>query len=142
MRGYFIFQTKCQRNALYDNFINIAKVSKENPKLFWRYQNVSFMEEDVHVHSPLPIDGQTVMWRKTINIMGGNIPDGHFFKWKFSGGNFPWGSFLLSKYKKTIVFLIHQNIVYTAHSSYCSKWVITLNIQFAGSTLNPLKGKM
>ena len=66
----------------YENFFNIAKVPWENSKPFWRYQNFSSREEDVHVLSP--IYGRSVKWRKTINEMGGNIPGVNFL-----GGNFP-----------------------------------------------------
>ena len=78
----------CWSRVFYENFINIANVSWENFKPFWRLQNYLSREEDVHVHSP-SIYGQIVRWRKTINEMGGNIAGGNFL-----GGNFPGGSLM------------------------------------------------
>ena len=44
------------KKSLYENFINIAKVSLEKSKAFWRYQNFSSEEEDVRVLSPPVMD--------------------------------------------------------------------------------------
>ena len=62
------------KNVLYEN---IAKVSWENSKLFWKYQNFSSSKTDVYVHFP-PIYEQSVKWRKIIKEMGGHIPGENF----------------------------------------------------------------
>ena len=77
---FLCFRLRAEKMFFYENFIIVAKVSWENSKPFWRYQNFWSREEDVHVHSP-PIYGRSVKWRKTVNEMGVNIP----------GGNFPEG---------------------------------------------------
>ena len=112
--------------VFYENVINIANVSWENFKPFWRLQNYWSREEDVHVHSP-SIYGRIVKWKKTINEMGGNIPCGNFLSGNFPrgnlvGGNFAAGNFPGGNFPKTVwnnvfwyvkVYIFWQFIQYT-----------------------------
>ena len=62
----------------------ILPVSWENSKPFWRYQNISSREEDVHLHSP-PNYGRSVSEERQL------INGWEYSRWEFSGGNFPRG---------------------------------------------------
>ena len=71
-----------------DNFIDTVKVSLDNSKTCWRYQNFSSREEDVHEHSPF-IYGQSVKGGKRFDEMGGHFLggfQGEFDEWEFSLG--------------------------------------------------------
>ena len=84
---------------------NIAKVSWENSNLFWRHQNFSSREEDVHVHSPLlpPFMNEVLSEERQLmkwvgrfqfgNFLGGNFPGGDFPRGSLMGENFPGGNF-------------------------------------------------